>query len=319
MSRRIPRRSRPHARGADAETPRASLRRRCARRIGASPVCARGARWPMGAGPTPIAATLCTADGDIGACGTECRNACGQINCRLTGCLHAGEKCCPGPDHPWICNEDRSMRVAQRPALRLVPRGTPMRQGMLQERRVLRLAQPRAVLQEGRQRLPGAALAAGASAARRASSAASTRTGAECCGSDQTCKSGKCVCKEGQTCGEHCCRKGETCSNGKCCPKGRVNCGDGECCKSSASCCGETCCTGARETCVGGAKGKQCCLRSRISGSGASARCCPGGTVATATGCCPPTNLNCCDSLDTSGLACLGPNQVCVRGACKTL
>ena len=270
-----------------------------------------------GCGPDTHCSDACTADGDIGACGTESRNACGQITCRLTGCLHAGEKCCPGPDQPWICNEDDRCGSPNGPHCVSCPEERKCGKTCCKSDEFCASPNRELCCKTGDNGclVPNSPHGA---CCRPGTQCCFTKNGGVCCGSDQTCKNGKCVCKEGQTCGEHCCKKGETCSNGRCCPKGRVNCGDGECCKSSASCCGGACCTG-RETCVGGAKGKQCCNPSRISGSGASARCCPGGTVATATGCCPPTNLNCCDSLDTSGLACLGPNQVCVRGACKTL
>lgn len=268
-------------------------------------------------GPDTPCSSVCTADGDIGACGTETKNACGQIGCRLEGCLHAGEKCCRGGDHPWICNEEDRCGSANGPHCISCPEERKCGKACCKSDEFCGSRNRELCCKKGDNAclVPGSPQGA---CCRPGTQCCFNKSGAACCTSEQTCKSGKCVCKEGQTCGEHCCKKGETCSNGKCCPKGRVNCGDGECCKSSASCCGGACCTG-RETCVGGAKGKQCCNPSRISRSGGSATCCPSGTIATATGCCPPTNLNCCDSFDTSGVACLGRHDVCVQGACKTL
>jgi hypothetical protein len=271
-----------------------------------------------GCGPDTLCESLCTSLGHIGACGTNVTNACGQIDCRLEGGLSPGEKCCRGGDAPWICNETDRCGSANGPHCVACPDERQCGKACCKSGEFCGSRNRELCCKNGDnaclvpRSAQGICCPPGKQCCANADKAA-------CCGSDQKCHAGKCVCKEGVTCGEDCCKKGETCSNGKCCPKGKVNCGDGECCKSAASCCGETCCTGARETCVGGAKGKQCCLRSRISGSGASARCCPGGTVATATGCCPPTNLNCCDSFDPAGLACLGAHDVCVRGACKTL
>ena len=230
----------------------------------------------------------------------------------------AGEKCCPRSDQPWICNEDDQCGSPNGPHCISCPEERKCGKACCKSDEFCASPNRELCCKRGENSclVPNSPHGA---CCRPGTQCCFTENGGVCCGSGQRCRNGKCVCKEGETCGERCCKKGETCSNGKCCPKGKVNCGDGECCKNAASCCGENCCTGARETCVGGAKGKQCCLRSRISGSGASARCCPGGTVATASGCCPPTNLNCCDSFDPGGLACLGPHDVCVRGACKTL
>ena len=277
-----------------------------------------GGAWADGCGPDTHCIDACTADGDIGACGVESPNACGQIKCALTGCLQAGEKCCPGPDQPWICNETDQCGSPNGPHCVACPDERQCGKECCKSDEFCASRNRELCCKKGDNAclVPGAAQGICCPPGKQC---CFDQHGAACCGANQTCKGGKCVCKEGVTCGEHCCKTGETCSNGKCCPKGKVNCGDGECCKSSASCCGETCCTGARETCVSGAKGKQCCLRSRIFGSGSSARCCPGGTVATASGCCPPTDLNCCSSFDPAGLACLGPHSVCVKGACQTL
>ncbi len=271
-----------------------------------------------GCGPDTLCESLCHSLGHIGPCGTDVQNSCGQTVCRLEGCLSPGEKCCRGGDHPWICNETDRCGSASGPHCVACPDERQCGKACCKSDQFCASRNRELCCKQG----DNGCLVPGSSegiCCPPGKQCCFNKDRAECCGANQSCKGGKCVCKEGVTCGEHCCKKGETCSNGKCCPKGKVNCGDGECCRSSASCCGETCCTGARETCVGGAAGKQCCLRSRISGSGASARCCPANTVATATGCCPPTNLNCCDSFDPTSLACLGPHQVCVRGVCKTL
>ncbi len=268
-------------------------------------------------GPDTPCSSVCTADGDLGACGTESHNACGQITCRLEGCLHSGEKCCRGGGEAWICNETDRCGSLNGPHCVSCPEERKCGTACCKSDEFCASRNRELCCKKGENGCVVPRSAQGICCA-PGKQCCANQDGAACCGSDQRCKSGRCVCKEGETCGEHCCKKGETCSNGKCCPKGRVNCGDDECCKSQASCCGGACCTG-RETCVGGAAGKQCCNPSRISGRGASARCCPSGTVATDAGCCPPGNLRCCDSFDASGVACLGSHAVCVKGVCTTL
>jgi hypothetical protein len=269
-------------------------------------------------GPDTPCSSICHSGNLIGACGTDTTNSCGQVGCRLEGCLSPGEKCCRGGDHPWICNEEDRCGSVNGPHCIACP--DERKCGTECCRSTQFCASPKRQLccKQGEDAclVPNSPQGVCCPPGRKC---CFNKAGAECCGGDQTCKSGKCVCKQGETCGEHCCKKGETCSKGKCCPKGTVNCGDGECCKSKATCCGEACCNGAGETCVGGTSGRLCCPRSRVSGSGASASCCPAGTVATDAGCCPPSNPTCCDSFTTSGLACLGRHQVCVRGACKQL
>ena len=66
--------------------------------------------------------------------------------------------------------------------------------------------------------------------------------------------------------------------------------------------------------CIGGS----CCPPNRLLGKGASAKCCPTGTVVSSGGvCCPKADPNCCSEDELSVLCPKG--QTCVRGACKKL
>jgi hypothetical protein len=299
-------------------------RRRALRFAGASLVTALtaglGARRASASpcGPDTPCSSICTSGNYIGACGTDTTNSCGQIGCRLEGCLSPGEKCCRGGDAPWICNDDERCGSVGGPHCIACPEERKCGKACCKSGEFCGSKNRELCCKRGENVcvVPNSSQGVCCPPGKNC---CFNKDRAECCGPDQTCKRGKCVCNQGETCGESCCKKGETCSKGKCCPKGEVNCGDGECCKKAASCCGKTCCTGSRETCVGGAGGPQCCLRSRIFGAGKSRRCCPSGTVATATGCCPPTNLSCCDANASSLVTCLGQHDVCVRNVCTQL
>ena len=85
------------------------------------------------------------------------------------------------------------------------------------------------------------------------------------------------MCKEGVTCGEHCCKKGRDLLEREMLPEGQGELRRRGMLQEQRIVLWWGLLHGARETCVGGAKGKQCCVPSRISGSGASATLLPGG------------------------------------------
>ena len=139
--------------------------------------------------------------------------------------------------------------------------------------------------------------------------------GGECCPKGKYCSKGVC-CKTGRkNCGDgFCCgaKKGQSCSGGKCCPDGKVNCGDNRCCEKE-DCCEKICCDGKSRICAGG----KCCPGERLLGTGKNARCCPTGTVPSASACCPENDPECCSD---EGLALLCPKgSTCVRGKCTKL
>lgn len=138
---------------------------------------------------------------------------------------------------------------------------------------------------------------------------------AVCCDPQHPCVDGRCSCKKGERrCGATCCKPGQECANGRCCPKGQVNCG-GRCCVKD-DCCGDVCC-GADSVCVGGT----CCTGDRLIGTGASARCCPAGTVSGSGPnrgtCCPEGDPDCCRD-GNERLRCRS-GSTCVNGTCRTL
>jgi hypothetical protein len=270
-------------------------------------------------GPDTPCSSVCKTPPDIGACGVDTTNGCGQVGCRLEGCLSPGEKCCRGGsgagETAWICKDNERCGSLDGPHCVSCPEGRMCGKECCRNGEFCASRNRELCCKDGEDACLVPNSPKGVCCPRDQKCCFNGKR-AECCGQDQSCRRGTCVCKDGQqACGPDCCRKGETCSKGKCCPKRRVNCGDGECCKDKSDCCGETCCNGKRETCVGGSSGRVCCQPSRMLGRGRSARCCPSGTVATADGCCPVSDLNCCSD---ETLACLG-KAVCVRGRCKSL
>ena len=155
-------------------------------------------------------------------------------------------------------------------------------------------------------------------------------TQAVCCRPNEVLRNRRCACSDPKQklCGaKECCDKklGEVCSNGTCCLKGETGCGaeacclnksehcsNGMCCPKGKTGCGEHCCTKG-ETCSRGT----CCPRGRGFGTGASALCCPPGTMPIARGttfdCCPPNDPSCCQS------SCTQKGSTCVKGACVKL
>ena len=291
-------------------------------------------------GPDTPCSSVCNSPPHVGACGTDETNSCGQVRCRIQGCLLPGDQCCraAGGD-PWICPKDTECGKVRSNCIAKCPSGQkcgdnccvpPDEECVDGECVPCRTRCGGTCCEDGKVCVnPRAGLCCLASWVKCEAGAAGivkccpprdtcavsfkTKT-AKCCGPKQKAVGAGCTCKnKGETvCGNDCCTKSETCSKGMCCPKGKVNCGNGQCCKPS-DCCGKTCCGGKGQTCVGG---KTCCPTSRRLGSGTSAKCCPPGTVASQPDtCCPPNDPSCCD------LAPLGcsKGQVCVAGACATL
>jgi hypothetical protein len=161
-----------------------------------------------------------------------------------------------------------------------------------------------------------------------------------CCKPPATCRKGICRCPNGrESCGAKCCARSDIChpclSVGTL-VQGNPNSIDGavigkKCCPSRGSCCGSTCCKefGCCDTkccpvktsrcAVSGGK-KVCCPRTRALITDAGYRCCPPGTVAPPfhSGCCPPSDLECCGPAIGKPVAC-GRNQTCVHGTCVSI
>lgn len=126
-------------------------------------------------------------------------------------------------------------------------------------------------------------------------------------------KPGECP-EGGPKCGDKCCELGEQCCGEKtCCPMGDRCCGE-ICCKNNESCCKDECCKKG-EKCVDGVGVEvTCCKGERIHNQGGRKVCCPAGTVATQTGCCPKNDKDCCGED-----AAVGKKSICIKGKIKKI